>query len=242
MLLKNNSNSQLFIFVHGAWHASWCWERVANQLIEKGHKVLTPDLPGHGTNIQSAKTVTFNDYVSTIVELTKQQHTSVTLVGHSMAGLVISQVAEIIPEKIQELVYLSAYIPSNQQSLLSIADECESRNVSPLLIIDQKNKEIRLQSAPEIMNVFFNCCKQADAEYAISKLQTQPLQPFTERVTLGKNFERIAKKSLVCRDDRAIYFNDQMCMSVQVTDNIVYLDADHAAYYSAPDFITSALI
>lgn len=39
---------QTFILIHGAWHASWCWKPIAKELIAEGHKVLMPDLPGHG--------------------------------------------------------------------------------------------------------------------------------------------------------------------------------------------------
>ncbi len=38
-----------FVLVHGAWHGGWCWaHRVANQLIQQGHRVLTPTLTGLG--------------------------------------------------------------------------------------------------------------------------------------------------------------------------------------------------
>ena len=238
---KNKSSNKTFLLVHGAWHASWCWERIAKQLSYQGHQVITPDLRGHGSNSCAANVVSFNDYVTGITELIQRQPEPVTLVGHSMAGLIISQVAEHIPDHVRELVFIAAYIPQHQQSLLSIAEESASREVSPLLIIDQKNQEIRLKSAPETINVFFNRCKQEDADYASSKLQAQPLQPFMQQVTLGKHFANVAKKSLICRHDRAIYLKDQLRMSQRVTDNIVYLDADHAAYYSGAGDIVRVL-
>lgn len=242
MQQKSKSTNGIFLLIHGAWHASWCWERVAKQLIGLEHQVITPDLPGHGANIRASHTVNFNDYVSSTIELIQQQSEPVTLVGHSMGGLIISQVAEHIPDRVRELVYVAAYIPQHQQSLLSIAEESASREVSPLLIIDQQKQEIRLNSTPEISNIFFNRCLREDADYASKKLQVQPLQPFTQSVKLSKHFDSVSKKSLVCRFDRAIYFNDQLRMSKQVTDNIVYLDADHAAYYSGAGEIAQALM
>ena len=38
----------IFILIHGAWHGSWCWERVIALLQAPGHHVLAPDLPGMG--------------------------------------------------------------------------------------------------------------------------------------------------------------------------------------------------
>ena len=37
-----------FVLVHGAMHGAWCWEDVAARLVAKGHRVLVPELPGHG--------------------------------------------------------------------------------------------------------------------------------------------------------------------------------------------------
>jgi len=34
-----------FVLVHGAWHGSWCWERVVSELEGRGHRALTVDLP-----------------------------------------------------------------------------------------------------------------------------------------------------------------------------------------------------
>src|SRR6266581_2547268 len=34
-----------FGLVHGAYHGSWCWERLASELERLGHRVLTVDLP-----------------------------------------------------------------------------------------------------------------------------------------------------------------------------------------------------
>jgi len=31
--------------VHGAWHRSWCWERLTPLLEELGHRVVVVDLP-----------------------------------------------------------------------------------------------------------------------------------------------------------------------------------------------------
>ena len=35
----------------------------------------------------------------------------VTVVGHSMGGLVISQMAELAPERINHLIYVAAFLP-----------------------------------------------------------------------------------------------------------------------------------
>jgi len=34
-----------FGLVHGAYHGSWCWQRLTPELERLGHRVLTVDLP-----------------------------------------------------------------------------------------------------------------------------------------------------------------------------------------------------
>src|SRR5690348_13536938 len=35
-----------FVFVHGAWHGGWCWQRVTDRLTAHGHRVFAPTLTG----------------------------------------------------------------------------------------------------------------------------------------------------------------------------------------------------
>ena len=44
----------------------------------------------------------------------------IVLVGHSYGGMVISGVADRVPEKVASLVYLDAFVPENGQSCFSI--------------------------------------------------------------------------------------------------------------------------
>ena len=233
--------NKTFIFVHGAWHASWCWQDIATALRAQGHTVLTPDLPGHGTNLCPTHTIQFDDYVTSIITLIKKTSQPVTLIGHSMAGLIISQVAEIIPKRIHELIFLAAYIPQNNESLFSIAETSDSHQLSPYLIIDPIKQVIRLESSPELINIFFNRSSRADAKHAIAQLQPEPLQPFQATVSLGENFKNIAKRAFVSQDDQALVLSDQLRMSQAVTDDITFLDADHAVYYSGKYDIIRAL-
>jgi pimeloyl-ACP methyl ester carboxylesterase len=35
-----------FVFVHGAWHGSWCWAKIVFRLQRAGHNAIVVDLPG----------------------------------------------------------------------------------------------------------------------------------------------------------------------------------------------------
>ncbi|WP_419420542.1 alpha/beta hydrolase [Legionella sp. D16C41] len=235
-------NSQTYLLVHGAWHGAWCWEYVATALQAKGQNVLTPDLPGRDLDPQYFHTISLQDYVNSLIEVIQQQTQPVTLVGHSMAGLIISVVAEAIPEAIRELVYVAAYVPQGTQSLFSIAQSSQSNNLTPYLMINETEQAISLNLCYDLISIFFNRCNLTDMQKAMARIKSEPLKPLTESINVGTNFSRIAKRSLVSRYDQVLLPIDQLRMSKAVTDNIVYLDADHAAYYSGAKQIIEFLL
>ena len=99
-----------FVLVHGGWHGRWCWERVAPLLQQKGHRVLTPDLPGHGDDATPVSERPWERYSRSIAELVSAQPGLVILVGHSSGGMVISDAARQQPGNIAALVYLAAFL------------------------------------------------------------------------------------------------------------------------------------
>lgn len=102
-----------YLLVHGAWHSGQAWERVVPLLKSAGHEVFTPSLTGYGdkAHLLSAE-VGLDTHVDDVVRLiTEEDLTDVVLVGHSYAGLVISSVANRVPDRIAELVYLDAMVP-----------------------------------------------------------------------------------------------------------------------------------
>jgi pimeloyl-ACP methyl ester carboxylesterase len=48
-----------FVLISGAWHASWCWERVVPLLEARGHRAIAPDLLGMGPEPTALGEVTF---------------------------------------------------------------------------------------------------------------------------------------------------------------------------------------
>ncbi len=106
-----------FVLIHGAAHGGWCWYKVVPLLEKHGHTVLAPDLPGHGKDKTPVADVTLQLYVDSVCKLLDAQREPVILVGHSMGGGIITQVAEERPERIKWLVYLAAALPRNGQSM-----------------------------------------------------------------------------------------------------------------------------
>lgn len=104
--------SHTFVLVHGAWHGGWCWSKVADALRSCGHEVYTPTLTGLGERSHLVGCdVTMQTLVQDVANvLTWEDLQDVTLVGHSFGGLVISGVADLMPQRLHRLVYLDAFL------------------------------------------------------------------------------------------------------------------------------------
>jgi pimeloyl-ACP methyl ester carboxylesterase len=112
-----------FVLVHGAWHGSWCWQRVRRSLQQQGHEVFTPTLTGVGerSHLLSAA-VDLNTQTLDVLNLIRwEELEDFVLCGHSYGGMVVSGVADRIPERVRSLVYLDAFVPEDGQSLLHFA-------------------------------------------------------------------------------------------------------------------------
>lgn len=108
-----------YVIVHGAWGGSWAFKQTDSLLTAKGHTVYRPSLTGQGERVHLASPETdlkthILDVVNTI--LFENLH-DIILVGHSYGGMVISGVADSIPERIKQLVYLDAFAPNDGESL-----------------------------------------------------------------------------------------------------------------------------
>jgi len=103
----------IFVLVHGAWHGGWCWKRLSPLLRAAGHDVYTPTLTGLGERAHLlTPEVNLRTHIDDIVQVLHYEDLSdVLLVGHSYAGLVISGVADRVPDRLAQLIYLDAYVP-----------------------------------------------------------------------------------------------------------------------------------
>jgi pimeloyl-ACP methyl ester carboxylesterase len=90
-----------FVLVHGAWHGGWCYSRVARILRTKGYEVFTPTLTGLGERSHLASaTVNASTHVRDILNVIDFEGLDdIVLVGHSYGGMIITAVADALPEK-----------------------------------------------------------------------------------------------------------------------------------------------
>lgn len=114
-----------YVLIHGAWHGGWSWRWVQEILEQHNHRVFTPTMLGLGEreDFRSA-TITMDALVNDIVQFIYQQDIEeIILVGHSFGGAVISGVAEYIPDRIKQLIYLDAAILESDECMFDCMHE-----------------------------------------------------------------------------------------------------------------------
>ncbi len=85
------------LFVHGFWHAAWCWEEFfLPYFAARGFRCYAPSLRGHGASPGSGRlrTTRIRDYADDIAETVAQLRTEPILVGHSAGGFVVQKYLE----------------------------------------------------------------------------------------------------------------------------------------------------
>ena len=230
------------VLVHGAWHASWCWEKVVPLLQEAGHEVVTVDLPGHGGYDTPVSEVTLAAYAERVAAVLDEQPEPVVLVGHSMGGLVISEAAERRPEKIRLLVYLTGFLLPKGRSLLETAQTDEESIVFPNADVDEEKGIVSIRE-DAAKAIFYGDCSEEDAEKAKGRLIPQPLAPFATPVSVSEeNFGRVRRAYIECLRDRAIGPSTQKRMHAELPcEKVVSMETSHSPFLSAPEELVGHL-
>jgi pimeloyl-ACP methyl ester carboxylesterase len=114
----------VFVIVHGAWGGSWAFREVDSLMTTEGCVVYRPSLTGLGERVHLASpdvtlTTHINDVVNTILF---EELTDIILVGHSYGGMVITGVADRLPERIGKLIYLDAMVPNDGENVMDLMD------------------------------------------------------------------------------------------------------------------------
>jgi pimeloyl-ACP methyl ester carboxylesterase len=110
------------IFVHGVWADGSCWTSEIEALQAKGYHVVS---------VQNPVTSLADDVSATqrAIDLVKGK---VLLVGHSWAGMVITQAGN--DPKVIGLVYLAAYAPDLGESLTAVSANAPQTDLSKYLV------------------------------------------------------------------------------------------------------------
>jgi len=185
-----------YVLVPGACHGAWCFDDLADALRSHGHRVLALTLTGiaerahllhGGVNLQMHIT-------DVLAEMAAHDVIDAVLVGHSYGGMVITGVADRMPDNVDAVVYVDARVPRHGESCWDIVNDEERQwyldvddtgyGVRPMPFFDPRATAHPLASFLQRIKLSgnLNRFRRRDFVYALKWPGDSPLRPSYERV------------------------------------------------------------
>jgi len=233
----------MFILVHGAYHAGWCWQPLIERLRARGQDAVAPDLPGHAFADGWIGQQDMSSYINAVVDLIDKTEPPPVLVGHSMSGAVVAGAAELRPDKLEQVIFLAAYIPADGESVGDMVKTDPESHVKAGKIDVGGVTAISL-GAGVLQDAFYNDATGEQLGWVEDRIQLQAAHTFRTPIALSDaNFGRVRKAAIVCTGDRAISPAHERWMAERAgCDPIIELDSGHSPFVTAADELCEALL
>ena len=139
-IYKNETSTEWVTFVHGAGGSSSIWFKQIRDF-QKHFNVLLLDLRGHGNSNEQIKTAfkqkyTFKSIANDVIEVINHlQIKSSHFVGISLGSIVIRQLAEMYPTRVQSMILGGAILKMNFRSQILMRLGNTFKYVLPYLVL-----------------------------------------------------------------------------------------------------------
>lgn len=229
------------LLVHGAYHGSWCWERVRPLLVERGHTVIGRDLLGMGEDTTDLRSVDLSVWSRQIVGLIKACPDPVIAVGHSRGGLIISQAANDAPDHVVGLVYLSGLLAPRDATMADMLVELQAHGARGITSRVSEDGIAKVIDPDAVATQLYNATDQAGIARAPARVGPEP----ASSMAITPRFDRTAclpRAYIECANDRVLPIAAQRHMQAAwPCSPVVTLSSDHSPFFSAPAALADAL-
>ena len=176
-----------FVLVHGAWAGAWIWKKIIPLLRTAGHEVHAITGTGLGDRAHLAgPEVDLDTHITDVVNvLVFEELTDVMLVGWSYGGMIITGVAEQVPERLAGLVYLDALVPADGESSYDAERSSEVVRATDRAAAEAAGTPGFLVVGPYADWLKSLTPNPVDQTWLLAKLVPQPLATYTQPIRLG---------------------------------------------------------
>lgn len=234
-----------YVLIHGAWHDGSSWKAVAKELLKRGHTVHTPTMAGHGDGVD--KDVTYTQCIDSIKRyLLSHDLYDIVLVGHSLAGTIIAQIAAQLPQRVRRLVFLNAFIPQNGNALL---DEVPPDYAAFFTQLASQSSDNTVTLPFEMWHDgFINDADLALAQHTYDYcLSPQPFSLFSEKLDLTRFYQlSVPSTYLYCTDD-LVFPDAQWNWVPRFPDRLqacrrIDMPGSHEVLFTAPSLLANNIV
>jgi pimeloyl-ACP methyl ester carboxylesterase len=228
-----------FVIVHGAWTGAHGWRWVRPLLRAAGHDVVTPSLTGLGERAHLATPGTdLGTHVDDVVAVLHfEDLRDVVLVGHSYGGMVITGVADRVPERIGALVYLDAFVPRDGESMLDLVPADSRAGYEEAA----RTRGDGWRVPPPLPDPLPPGLPPGDV-WTIARLVPQPLATMAQPVHLERGETELPRTFVLCTEGKEADPPHVARLRADPAWRLVELAAGHTAHVAAPEKLARALL
>jgi pimeloyl-ACP methyl ester carboxylesterase len=216
------------VFVHGAFHGAWCWQRVIGELAARGVGAMAVELPY----------TSYEDDLAAVRAAVETAGAPVVLVGHSLGGGLVCAAGDL-PEVIH-LGYLCAMVVDAGQPVPErlakhgVRPEHQGGSTPELAAGMGATPDGWIAVDPAVAAAtFFSDCTPADTELAVAQLR--PASPSSMTGLPAAEPWRTKPASYIFTTaDRALPLEDQEAFAAGLTGSTHTLDSSHSPFWSRP--------
>ena len=192
-----------YVLIHGAWHTGELLEDTAAPIRAAGHDVHLPTLGGNRPG--DDKSIGLEEAFAPIADYFEGNDIEDAVVmGHSYGGMIISLLADRMPDRVRRLVYWNAFVPNPGEALI---DMIPPHYVELFEQIAAETGDGSVAAPfPIWRDGFINDADYELAEKTYGMLNPHPYKTFTDKAKLSKapaEFE-CGKSYLNCLQDTAL--------------------------------------
>lgn len=230
------------LLIHGAWQGAWAWDAFRPEIEARGYQAHAVDMPGNGNGPDNTSPldVSMDLYMSFLRgELDRIGHPTI-VIGHSSGGIIASQLAELEPDRVGGLIYLTAMMLPSGMRFAELVEQLTPRNPEVAGIVpylnwseDGETSAVRDGAAQEI---FLQDCDAVDADAAAARLKPHPQRGRDIcAVWTDENFGRVPRAYIEATQDRSVVPAAQRRMQELVPGAKRYsIDTGHTPQLARP--------
>jgi pimeloyl-ACP methyl ester carboxylesterase len=228
-----------FLLIHGACHGAWCWQPLIGELEMRGARAFAIDLPGHGEDNTPRAGINRASYISAIIKhVNKLEASELTIVGHSLAGILLLELAKELPQRIRDLVFLAALVPHPGERVIDLIQQ--ERRQSYYRQAEVSDDYTILRSFDKARDAYFGDLPEEQARLAYKKLTRQPFKVYLDPAP--EVSVEVPIRYIVCKKDQSL--PPERCIEwasrLGVTPEII--NSDHDVMLSHPSMLAELLL
>jgi len=182
------------VTIHGGYGGGWVWRDVDMELRALGYEVFRPTLTGMGERHHLGPEVGLSTHIQDVVSVIEFEDLhNVVLTGHSYSGIVVTGVADRIPDRIGLLVYIDAEIPEDGQSIVDMVPDF----TDILKASSDERGHGWVDILEEVLPPEGGIDEKKRRRY-IARMRPHPIATFTESVQLTGQINQVRRAFVRC--------------------------------------------